>query len=108
MYVRIYTLAGDPARLGEAARYLEEKVRPQVEAQPGSRGMAVLSNADLGVCAISTYWDSADAMAASERSVGEVPRKEVTEMIGATVAAEKYEVPVRSGPAARDPVPGSG
>ena len=58
MYVRIHTLAGDPARLGEATRYLEEKLRPPVEAQPGSRGMAVLSNADLGVCVIATYWDS--------------------------------------------------
>lgn len=104
MYVRIYALTGDPARLGAATRYLEEKLRPQVEAQPGSRGMAVLSNADLGICMISTYWDSADAMAAGERAV-EVPPKEVTEMMGATVAAEQYEVPVfirkgRPGPGA--------
>ena len=104
MYVRMYTLAGDPARLGEATRYLEDKVRPEVEAQPGSRGMAVRSNADLGVCSIATYWDSADAMDASERVV-QVPRKEVTEMIGGTVGAEQYEVPVflrngRPGPGA--------
>ena len=105
MHVRMYTLAGDPARLGEATRYLEEKVRPQVEAQPGSRGMAVRSNADLGVCSVATYWDSADAMAASERAV-QVPRTELTEIIGATVGAEEYEVPVfiRTG----HPGPGAG
>ena len=49
MYVRMYTLAGDPARLGDATSYLEDKVKPQVEAQLGSRGMAVFSHADLGV-----------------------------------------------------------
>lgn len=105
MYVRTYTLAGDPARLGDATRYLEEKVRPPVDAQPGSRGMAVRSNADLGVCSISTFWDSADAMTASERAI-QAPRKEVAEMIGATVGAEEYEVPVfiRTG----HPGPGAG
>ena len=104
MYVRMYTLAGDPARLVEATTYLEDKVRPQVEAQLGSRGMAVSSKADLGVCLVSTYWDSADAMAASERAV-EVPHKELTDVMSGTVAAEEYEVPVfirqsRPGPGA--------
>jgi hypothetical protein len=31
MYVRMNMLAGDPARLDEAARYLEGTVRPHVE-----------------------------------------------------------------------------
>ena len=104
MHVRMYTVAGDPARLSKATDYLEDTVRPQVEAQLGSRGMAVVSNADLGVCLISTYWDSADAMIASERAV-EVPCKEVTELMGGTVSSHRYEVPVfirqsRPGPGA--------
>ena len=41
MHVQMYTVAGDPARLGKATDYLEDTVRPQVEAQLGSRGMAV-------------------------------------------------------------------
>ncbi|MGP8001458.1 MAG: ester cyclase [Streptosporangiaceae bacterium] len=104
MYVRMYTLAGDPARLGDATSYLEDKVKPQVEAQLGSRGMAVFSHADLGVCLICAYWDSADAMTASDRAVA-VPHNEVAELIGGTVSAEHYEVPVfirqaRPGPGA--------
>ena len=104
MHVRMYTVAGDPARLSKATRYLEDTVRPQVEAQLGSRGMAVASNAGLGVCLISTYWDSADAMDASERAV-EVPRKEVTELVNGTLSSHQYEVPVfirqtRPGPGA--------
>jgi predicted ester cyclase len=104
MHVRMYTVAGDPARLSKATEYLEDTVRPQVEAQLGSRGMAVVSNAGLGVVQMATYWDSADAMAASERAV-EVPQKEVTELMGGTVSSDRYEVPIfirqaRPGPGA--------
>jgi predicted ester cyclase/heme-degrading monooxygenase HmoA len=104
MHVRMNLLTGDPARLTKATQYLEETARPEVEAQPGSRGLAVLSNADLGVCVIATYWDSVDAMLASERAV-EASRTEVTGLMGGTVSAEQYEVPVfirqsRPGPGA--------
>jgi heme-degrading monooxygenase HmoA/predicted ester cyclase len=102
MHVRMNMLAGDPARLDEATRYLEERVRPHVEAQPGNRGITVLTQADLGVCVIASYWDSADALAASEQAV-EVPRKELTALVKGTVTVENYEVAVfarRSRPAA--------
>lgn len=93
MHVRMNMLAGDPARMDEATRYLEGSVRPHVEAQPGNRGIAVLTNADLGVCLIASYWDTADAMTASEQAV-EVPRKELTELIRGTVTVEHYEAAV--------------
>lgn len=104
MYVRINMLAGDPAQLGEATRYLETTVRPHVETQSGSRGLAVLANEGLGTCVIASYWDSADAMSASEQAV-QVSRKEITELIHGTVTVEHYEVPVfvrrrRPGPGA--------
>src|SRR6266496_1997850 len=93
MYIRLNMLAGDPARLDEGARYLEGTVRPHVEAQPGNRGLAFLTNAELGLCVIASYWDSADAMTASEQAV-QVARKELTELIRGTVTVEHYEVPV--------------
>ena len=93
MHVRMNMLAGDPARLGEATRYLEGTVRPDVEAQHGNRGLACLTNADLGVCIVASYWDTLDAMTASEQAV-QVSRKEVTELLGGTVTVEHYEVPV--------------
>ena len=93
MQVRVNMLAGDPARLSDAARYLEVTVRPHVEAQPGNRGVAFLANADLGVCLIASYWDSADAMTGSDQAV-EVSRKELTELLRGTVTVEHYEVPV--------------
>jgi len=93
MHVRMNMLAGDPARLDEANRYIEGTVRPHVEALHGNRGLACLTNTDLGVCVVASYWDTHDAMTASEQAV-EVSRKEVTQLVGGTVAVEHYEVPV--------------
>jgi quinol monooxygenase YgiN/limonene-1,2-epoxide hydrolase len=93
MHVRMNMLAGDPAGIGEATRYLEDTVRPHVEAERGNRGLACLVNADLGTCVVASYWDGLDAMTASEQAV-QVSRKEVAERLHATVTIEQYEVPV--------------
>src|SRR5579859_6016254 len=93
MHARINMLTGDPAMLGEATRYLEGTVRQHVEGQHGNRGLACLVNADLGTCVVASYWDGADAMTASEQAV-QVSRKEVAEIMHASVTVEHYEVPV--------------
>lgn len=93
MYVRMNMLAGDPGQIEEATRYLNGTVRPHVEAQPGNRGLAFLTNADMGLCVVASYWDSVDAMTASEQAV-QVSRKELTDLIRGTVTVEHYEVPV--------------
>ena len=93
MYARMNMLAGDPAQLSEATRYLEGTVRPHVEGQHGNRGLACLVNADTGVCLVASYWDGLDAMTASEQAV-QVSRKEVAELLRASVSVEHYEVPV--------------
>ena len=93
MYARMNMLAGDPAQLSEATRYLEGTVRPHVEGQHGNRGLACLVNADTGVCVVASYWDSPDAMTASEQAV-QVSRKEVAERLRASVTVEHYDVPV--------------
>jgi heme-degrading monooxygenase HmoA/limonene-1,2-epoxide hydrolase len=93
MHVRMNMLAGDPAQLSEATRYLEGTVRPHVESQHGNRGLACIVNDDLGVCIVASYWDSLDAMTASEQAV-QVSRKEVAERLHGSVTVEQYDVPV--------------
>jgi steroid delta-isomerase-like uncharacterized protein len=93
MHVRMNMLAGDPGQLGEAIRYFEATVRPHVEGQVGSRGLAVFTDADLGTCVVASYWDSADTMTVSEQAV-ESSRKEFTELIKGTATVEHYEVPI--------------
>lgn len=93
MHARVNMLSGDPDLLTDATRYLEETVRPHVESQHGSRGLACLVNAELGTCVIASYWDTLDAMTASEQAV-QVSRKEMTERVRGSVTVERYEVPV--------------
>ena len=93
MHARMNMVAGDPAQLSEAIRYMEGTVRPHVEGQHGNRGLACLANDDLGVCVVASYWDSMDAMTASEQAV-QVSRKEVAERMRGSVTVEHYDVPV--------------
>jgi steroid delta-isomerase-like uncharacterized protein len=93
MHARMNTLIGDPARIDDLTHYLETTVRPHVEAQPGCRGMAVLVEKELGVTIVGSYWDTAEAMAASEQTV-QTSRKEATELANGVVTVEHYEVPV--------------
>ena len=107
MHARINMLAGDPAQLSQATRYLEGTVRPHVEGQHGNRGLACLVNADLGTCVVASYWDSMDAMTASEQAV-QVSRKEIAERLRASVTVEHYEVPTFVRRSRRDRAPERG
>jgi heme-degrading monooxygenase HmoA/limonene-1,2-epoxide hydrolase len=93
MHARMNMVAGDPAQLEETIRYMEGTVRPHVEGQHGNRGLACIVNDDLGVCVVASYWDSMDAMTASEQAV-QVSRKEVAERMRGSVTVEHYDVPV--------------
>jgi predicted ester cyclase len=93
MHARFNLLIGDPARVDDLTRYLEETVRPHVEAQPGCRGLAILTDAELGQTLVGSYWDTADALTSSEQAV-QTSRKEATEMANGVVTVEHYEVPI--------------
>ncbi|HJQ46859.1 MAG TPA: ester cyclase [Amycolatopsis sp.] len=104
MYARMNTLIGDPARTDEVQHYIESTVRPYVEAQAGCRGLATLSNRDLGITIVGSYWDSAESMTLSEHAV-ESSRKEAAELAQGMVTVDHFEVPVfarrtRPGPGA--------
>jgi len=104
MYARINTLIGDPARTDEVQHYIENTVRPHVEAQAGCRGLAALTNSELGITVVGSYWDSAESMTLSEHAV-ETSRKEATELARGMVSVDHFEVPVfvrrsRPGPGA--------
>lgn len=104
MYARMNTLIGDPARIDEVTHYLETTVRPFVEAQAGNRGLAVLTNSELGITVVGSYWDSAESMTLSEHAV-EASRKEAAELAEGMITVDHFEVAVfarrsRPGPGA--------
>jgi hypothetical protein len=90
VYARLTLHTADPDRLGEVISHYEHEVRMDFVYQPGSRGMSVLVNDDLGVALVEAYWATEDAMLANDASF--VRPVHDAAFFGATVSIEHYEV----------------
>jgi hypothetical protein len=90
-HVRLNYISGDPLRIGDVVKYLENEVRGLVEEQPGSQGMSLAVNAALGVAVLESLWAPGDAMRESEQAVAPL-RHEMSLRGTATVAIERLDV----------------
>ena len=93
MYVRFSQVAGDPQVVSDALRQMEYEVRPAVETQPGSMGLALHVTAQPGVVILESFWATDEALRASERAVAP-GRGEAALLGGGTVTVERYRLPV--------------
>jgi heme-degrading monooxygenase HmoA len=93
MYARASTMNGDPAKVDEAAKILESTLYAQLEQVDGFRAVVALAQRDTGKSLVVTFWDSEDAMAASEERANQM-RSSAAAQIGAEGAPqiERYEV----------------
>ena len=92
MHARMSSLEGPPDQIVEGLRYVKEQVLPLMQQQDGFRGFIVLSHRQSGRGMGISFWESEEAMQASEE-VGDRTRSESAETTGATVAGvERYEV----------------
>jgi hypothetical protein len=78
-------------RLGEAIRYLKDKAGPLLEELPGSQGMSVSANTELGVAVVESFWVSHHAMREHEKIVAPA-REEAARLSGGTVSVERFVV----------------
>lgn len=93
MHARLTMVDGDPDRVDDLVAFVESNVRPLVDVQPGSRGMALFVDRASGSGGVSAFFDSAEAMAASAAAVQGV-RDKAVELIAGTATVETFEVPV--------------
>jgi heme-degrading monooxygenase HmoA len=93
MHARASTMKGDPAKVDEAAKILESTLYAQLEQVDGFRAVVALAQRDTGKSLVVTFWDSEDAMAASEERANQM-RSSAAAEIGAEGAPEieRYEV----------------
>ncbi len=92
MYARISTLEGSPEHIDEGLRQLRENGLPQLNQQEGFKGMVALADRKTGKTLGITFWESEEALKASEEA-GEKVRKDAAEAMSETIAAvERYEV----------------
>jgi heme-degrading monooxygenase HmoA len=92
VHARVNTLQMDPAKIDDAVAALEGGGLDQVKSIDGFKGMTVLGDRQSGKSLAITFWESEDALHASEESVKET-RKQATEAGGADdPVIEVYEV----------------
>lgn len=93
LHMRLNRIAADTAALDGCVTYIERKVRPALEARPGSLGISVLADRERGVAIFGSLWATSDEMRGSEDT--EAPlRGELARRAGGPVTAEDYQVPV--------------
>jgi hypothetical protein len=91
MHARLTMVKGDPGKIDDLVAFVDNDVRPLVEAQPGSRGMALFVDRGTGEGGVASFFDSAEAMANSAPKVAGVREKAVDLMNGAATV-ETFEV----------------
>jgi heme-degrading monooxygenase HmoA len=92
VYARISTLEGPPENIDEGLRQVREKVLPQIQQQEGFKGIVALADRQTGKTLGITFWESEEALKASEEAADRL-RQDSAEAMSDTIAAvERYEV----------------
>lgn len=92
MYARMSTLEGSPEHIDEGLRQVRENVLPQLKQQEGFEGMVALADRKTGKTLGITFWESEEALKASEEAADRL-RKDSAEAMSDTIAGvERYEV----------------
>jgi heme-degrading monooxygenase HmoA len=92
VYARVSTLEGPPQLMNESLRLAREVVLPQGRLMEGFKGMIALGDRQSGKTLGITFWESEDAMRASEEAAKRL-REESAAAGGDTIAdVERYEV----------------
>jgi heme-degrading monooxygenase HmoA len=95
VYARTTTIEGQADRIDEVVRRIESGVLPVLTQQGGFKGFTVHVNRSSGKVVGTSYWESQQAMEASEEAVSG-PRDEAVRSAGAAPAmvVEHFEVAV--------------
>jgi heme-degrading monooxygenase HmoA len=92
MFARVSILEGDPARADEAVAYIREEIVPQARQLEGSRGILSLVDRATGSGTTITFWDSEEALRASEETADRMRGDAAAATESAIAAVERYEV----------------
>jgi heme-degrading monooxygenase HmoA len=97
MYARVNRFQEHTDDLDEATRIARHELVPQLEGVPGFLGVQSLVDRSTGRSLAITYWETEEAMHASETRAGRV-RSDAEALTGAELlSVERYEVALRIG-----------
>jgi heme-degrading monooxygenase HmoA len=95
MHARVTTIQMDAGRIDDAVSQLESEELPRWKEMDGFKGFTLLVDRESGKIAGTTYWESKEAMDATEEAIS-ASRERAAETGGASAppAVERYEVAV--------------
>jgi heme-degrading monooxygenase HmoA len=93
MHARVTTLQVDPSRIDEVVSGLKENDVPQFEQMDGFKGMTLLVDRESGKVSGTTFWESEQAMQATEEQVKDA-RRRAAEAGGASEEPRVYRFEV--------------
>ena len=100
MHARVTTIHGDPGKMDDAERHIQEQTLPQLQKMEGFEGFVSLGDRQSGKVIGVAFWESEEALRATEQALSGV-RSGAAEAAGGTlVSVEVYEVLVNEAPSA--------
>lgn len=92
-YARVTRIEGSADRLDEMTSQFEERTVPTLQGLDGYKGYVLLGDRQSGAAMAVTYWESEDALRASEDAVKEErERAATTAEASSSPTIERYEV----------------
>jgi heme-degrading monooxygenase HmoA len=92
MFARATTFESDPEQFDDAAAWIRETVVARSAETPGHRGVLTVADRATGRSTTFTFWDSNEALRASEGRAQQLRTDGSTEFDGHVVDVNRYEV----------------
>jgi heme-degrading monooxygenase HmoA len=92
MFARTTTVTARPTDINRGVRYVEDQVMPELRDIPGFVGLSTLVDRATGRCVITSSWESAQAMRASERPANAIRERSVAAFDAGDVMVDQWEV----------------
>ena len=92
MYARVSMFESSPDQIDEFLRQAREQVLPQAKQDEGFKGMVALTDRQSGKTLGISFWESEEAMRASEEGANRLREESAEAGKGTVVGVERYEV----------------
>ena len=100
MYARVTTIQGAPGKMDDAKGHIQEQTLPQLQKMEGFKGFVALGNRQSGKVLGVAFWESEEALRATEQAVSSVRSGAAGAADGIVAGVEEYEVFVNEAPSA--------
>lgn len=93
LQARFHLITADPLRLADVLKFVETEVRPDTENRPGSLGMSLYANPEVGAAVLESFWATHEMLLLNEKR-GWPDFGDALRHAAGTVSVENYRVPV--------------